>query len=254
MRGFLVAAVVFGAASAAQAADLPVLRGGFTDGYSRSPVSWQGVYVGAQGSWGSVNSGIPGGINGDMQSTFNNNRPPGVTYIWGATGTAHSLNAGYGAFAGYNSQWEDVVIGIEGNYIHDSFRATSWATGPALGGVPLTVLGTTYTAATMKLSDFGSLRLRGGYVMGCFLPYIFVGAGFGDQTVGRTPAASPPPIGPVWTTDSKDNLVYGYSAGAGIDVQLIGGLFGRAEYEYRRITANIESNINTVRLGLGYRF
>jgi opacity protein-like surface antigen len=33
-----------------------------------------------------------------------------------------------------------------------------------------------------------------------------------------------------------------------------GGLFARAEYEYRRVTSNIESNINTVRLGLGYRF
>ena len=35
----------------------------------------------------------------------------------------------------------------------------------------------------MKLSDFGSLRIRGGYVMGCFLPYAFAGSGFGNQTV-----------------------------------------------------------------------
>jgi len=35
---------------------------------------------------------------------------------------------------------------------------------------------------------------------------------------------------------------------------LVGGLFARAEYEYRRITSNIESNLNTVRVGLGYKF
>ena len=29
--------------------------------------------------------------------------------------------AGYGAFAGYNWQWEDVVLGLEANYLHGSF-------------------------------------------------------------------------------------------------------------------------------------
>ena len=28
----------------------------------------------------------------------------------------------------------------------------------------------------------------------------------------------------------------------------------RAEYEYRRLTSDIETNINTVRAGLGYKF
>jgi opacity protein-like surface antigen len=35
---------------------------------------------------------------------------------------------------------------------------------------------------------------------------------------------------------------------------LVGGLFARAEYEYQRVTSNIETNINTVRLGVGYKF
>ena len=91
-------------------------------------------------------------------------------------------------------------------------------------------------------------------MVGCMLPYVFVGAGFGDQTVDRTASASPAPLRSAWTTDSKDKLIYGYSAGAGMDVQLIGGLFGRAEYEYRHVTANIDTTINTVRLGLGYKF
>jgi outer membrane immunogenic protein len=35
---------------------------------------------------------------------------------------------------------------------------------------------------------------------------------------------------------------------------LTGGLFARLEYEYRRVTADIESNVNTARIGLGYKF
>jgi opacity protein-like surface antigen len=31
-------------------------------------------------------------------------------------------------------------------------------------------------------------------------------------------------------------------------------LFARAEYEYRRITSDIETNIHSARVGLGYKF
>ena len=35
---------------------------------------------------------------------------------------------------------------------------------------------------------------------------------------------------------------------------LVGGLFMRAEWEYQRVTSNVESDINTIRLGIGYKF
>ena len=62
------------------------------------------------------------------------------------------------------------------------------------------------------------------------------------------------PLLPGTSAASKTKLVYGYSAGVGMDVMLVGGLFMRAEYEYRRVTSDIETNINTVRAGLGYKF
>jgi len=49
MRGLLLAAAMLGTVSAAHAADmpdLPVLRGGFTDGLSTARVNWEGYYVG----------------------------------------------------------------------------------------------------------------------------------------------------------------------------------------------------------------
>src|SRR5258708_36820194 len=54
MRGFVLAAVMFGAASGAQAADmpdLPILRGALTDGLTT--VNWQGYYIGGQWGYGS---------------------------------------------------------------------------------------------------------------------------------------------------------------------------------------------------------
>ena len=56
-------------------------------------------------------------------------------------------------------------------------------------------------------------------------------------------------------TDAVHNhLIYGYTAGLGVDVNLVGGLFMRAEWEYLRFTSQIDTNINTVRAGLGYKF
>ena len=59
MRRFVLAAMMFGAASGAHAADMPdfpALRGGFTDGLNTARVNWQGFYVGGQASYGSITS------------------------------------------------------------------------------------------------------------------------------------------------------------------------------------------------------
>jgi opacity protein-like surface antigen len=56
-------------------------------------------------------------------------------------------------------------------------------------------------------------------------------------------------------SDAQHNhLIYGYTAGLGIDINIVGGLFARAEYEYVRFTTSVDTNINTVRAGLGYKF
>ena len=256
MRRFLLVAVMCGAASVAQAADmpdLPFLRGSFTDGLSSARVNWQGFYVGGQASYGSTTSKLSPTANSDLLATFS--EPPGVDYARPLLPTPHSNTAGFGGYFGYNSQWEDVVLGVEANYIHDGIRSVSDVTAPRYNGDG-SINSLIHSNAVVKLSDFGSLRIRGGYVMGCFLPYAFAGTGFGSQTVDRTVSAYPDPLTPPLPTTaaSKTKLVYGYSAGVGIDVMLVGGLFMRAEYEYRRVTSDIETNINTVRAGLGYKF
>ena len=72
MRRILLAAIMFGAASGAQAADLPFLRGSFTDGLTTRPADWQGYYVGGQVGYGTSNMNFSSSTEHDrrdMQST-----------------------------------------------------------------------------------------------------------------------------------------------------------------------------------------
>ena len=70
----------------------------------------------------------------------------------------------------------------------------------------LSIQSLTHSNAVVKLSDFGSLRIRGGYVMGCFLPYVFAGTGLGSQTVDRTVSClvSDTPLLPATTRRQQD--------------------------------------------------
>jgi outer membrane immunogenic protein len=78
--------------------------------------------------------------------------------------------------------------------------------------------------------------------------------GLGSETIERNVSATPAPRGTPMSSSTQTNLVYGYSGGTGVDVMLAGGFFLRAEYEYQRVTSAIETNINSGRLGLGYKF
>jgi opacity protein-like surface antigen len=113
----------------------------------------------------------------------------------------------------------------------------------------------------------GTLRVRGGYEVGSFLPYMFGGVALGQANIIRTArvfgtqvnlAAAPGfqnvPFDFSATDAKNSHLIYGYSAGLGVDVMLVAGLFMRAEWEYVRFSSSIDTQINTVRAGLGYKF
>ena len=62
------------------------------------------------------------------------------------------------------------------------------------------------------------------------------------------------PISASLTDDANSHFIYGYSGGLGIDMMLIANLFLRAEWEYMRFTAPVDTTVNTVRAGIGYKF
>ncbi len=269
MRRFLLAAVMVGAAAGAQAADLPdFLRGSI----GSAPPMWQGFYVGGQAGYGSSDENFNGSTTSMTQALLAN------TLIESAMGVAEwnlglgkvsAQSSGYGGFTGYNSQWNDVVLGLEMSYLHGNFGGQTSAT-EARSSVSALADGnfhdvTATSAASISISDMATFRGRAAYSFGCFLPYLFGGFALGNADISRSinvqDVVSPTQFGrgtalaPLNTTDLMSNhLIYGYTAGAGIDINLTGGLFMRAEWEYVRFTDQVDTSINTVRAGLGYKF
>jgi outer membrane immunogenic protein len=275
MRRFLLAAVMFGAASAAQAADmpdLPFLRGSFTDGLTTAKVNWQGYYIGAQGGYGSSDENFNGSTSTMTAAALANTLVESEMQVsqWNlGLGKESARTSGFGGFAGYNSQWDDVVVGLEASYLHGAFGGSASASEERVSPAALSdgnfhdVLATSRSA--IQITDMATLRGRVGYAYGSFLPYLFGGFALGNANISRSVVAqdsvSATALGnytalqPLSSDDAQHNhLIYGYSAGLGVDVNLIGGLFLRAEWEYIRFTAAVDTNINTVRAGLGYKF
>jgi outer membrane immunogenic protein len=274
MRRFLLAAVMIGTASCAQAADmpdLPILRGSYVDGLTTSRVNWQGFYVGGQGGYGSSDEKFAGS-NASMLATLLDHNVIQQMQVsqWnlGLAGQSARSSA-YGAFAGYNWQWDDVVVGLEASYVHGSFGGASRATKELVSGLALS---DTFfhevavdSSASISISDMATFRARAAYAWGCFLPYMFGGFALGKADIARSvtihdavSATINGPFTPLATLNATDavhnHLIYGYTAGLGFDVNLVGGLFMRAEWEYVRFTSQVDTNINTVRAGLGYKF
>jgi outer membrane immunogenic protein len=268
MRRFLLSVVMCAAVSAAQAADLsdlPVLRGGYTDGLS-SRVNWQGVYVGGQGGFGTSTMNFGGATQGVASRLLFDTaiENAGGVAEWPVGGKVSVHGNGIGGFIGYNSQWDDVVLSVELSYLHgkfggsqtDSMTRVFFDSSGALDTV------TNQSFASVSISDMGTLRARAGYTWGVFLPYAFGGVALGQADIVRTARLfGTQTLGglnfpfDISATDAQNShLIYGYSAGLGVDVMLISCLFLRAEWEYVRFTSSIDTTVNTVKVGLGYRF
>jgi len=273
MRRFLLAAVMCVAAMsgsrAADLPDLPFLRGPV--GISPGRVNWQGFYAGGQGAFGTSDMNFTGATQSIAQKLLFDTAIEnfGGTAEWPVLGKTSVHGNGWGAFAGYNSQWSDVVVGVEFNYLHGSFGGSQTDSMSrffdAGGGYTDSV---TYQAtASMKISDIATGRLRAGYAAGSFLPYMFAGVALGQADIVRTARIFGDQVNPnaapgfqdvpfdLSATDAKNShFIYGYAAGLGVDMMLMSCLFLRAEWQYARFAAPIDTAVNTVHVGLGYKF
>ncbi len=274
MRLILLAAMMCGVAAGAQAADLsdlPILRGAMTDGLSTTRTNWQGFYVGGQAGYGTSEMNFKGATRTIAAHLLDQTaiEAGGGVSSWPVGGKTAVHGNGWGGFVGYNSQWTDVVVGVELNYMHGKFGGSQtdslsrFFTDPT--GYTDSV---TYDAiGKVSLTDIGTLRARAGYSIGSFLPYAFAGIALGQGDIIRTAhiygtqVNAAAPVGfqnvpfDVSATDAQNSrMMYGYSFGVGTDIMLMSCLFLRAEWEYVRFTSTIETTVNTGRIGLGYKF
>jgi outer membrane immunogenic protein len=270
MRRFVLAAMIFGAVSGAHAADMPdFLRGSFSDAPAPR-IIWQGPYIGGQASYGTSDMSFTGSTRTVAAALLANTsiEAGGQVSDWPVGGGKVSSHGnGYGGFAGYNWQWEDAVLGVEVNYIHGKFGGSATGIMGRSFVDPLNFLDdiTYKSTSSIAISDMGTLRVRGGYAVGSFLPYLFGGIALGQADITKTAQITGTQVNqsaPFQTinvnlsaTDGLySHLIYGYSTGVGVDVMLCAGLFMRAEWEYVRFTSSVDTSVNTVRAGLGYKF
>jgi outer membrane immunogenic protein len=275
MRRVLLAAVMFGAVSGAQAADLsdlPILRGSLPGGLSSATRNWDGWYAGGQVGYSSAEIDFSRSIVSLTNFIFRNSVLQQPTSQWSLLHKNHAQATGFGAFAGRNYQWDDLVFGVEANYNYVNSLASSSASSIALGIVnppgSQPPPGHTYTyntslngSAALQIKDVLTFRGRAGWATGNFLPYVFGGLAVGrmdvarqvttnvvlrdDQVVTQTDqfgnsfTFSLPPvftnIPALSQTNSEErtnSFVVGWTGGLGMEYMLWGNVFMRGEWEY----------------------
>ncbi len=260
--------------------EMPVLRGS-TPFVPAAPTytRWSGFYVGGQVGGNSTHMDFAGATESLIAyllrtTALENEQHPSQ---WGVLGSADVTGTSYGGFIGYNSQWDDLIIGIDLHYNHGGFFANA-PTNPIARAV--SAGGNNYLVnitgnASMRITDFGAARLRAGWIFHNFLPYATFGFALGRADVTRSVTVSgaenPPagyptvPCDPLAgctefsfsTSDAKTGrFIYGWAAGGGMDILVMPNVFVRAEYEYLNFAqlSGIKAQINSARIGAGLRF
>jgi len=262
--------LAFAARASADWLDTTGLRGTLSpQGYSR----WDGLNAGATFGLSNMNTDFGSSAGSLIAYSLRNTTVEAELAPSSWTTLPNSTTNGrqYGAFIGYNMQWDQLVIGFQGAYN----RVSSSETGAADHINRIATTSDTYAntiditaQSSSQLIDYATFGARLGYAMGQFLPYAVIAGAAGrfnysiseTTTVSGTSAtATPATYGP--NTDSQSSsknnaVVGGFMVGLGMDVAVLPNVFLRAEWEFVAFApvSGIRTDINTGRVGLGIKF
>ena len=104
------------------AANYDILRGSETVGPATF-TRWSGFYAGGQIGLSNANADFSDTTQSLVAyalraTTLENQQAPSQ---WPVLGNANQSAIGYGAFVGYNTQWQDLILGMEANFNRASF-------------------------------------------------------------------------------------------------------------------------------------
>src|ERR1700744_3286944 len=186
MRSLFVAAVMFGAMTGAQAADMPDFLRGTLPASNTPTRNWDGWYVGGQVGESWSNTDYSRTAVTQTNDLFRDTTLAGPASELNVLGKVNEQSTAFGAFVGRNWQFDDVVVGVEANYNYMSSLVSS--TGGSIGPIqvpePGLVLpagetgvdGVTLTGrSALQVHDQVTFRGRAGWATGDFLPYLFGG-------------------------------------------------------------------------------
>jgi opacity protein-like surface antigen len=183
-----------------------------------------------------------------------------------------SKGISYGGFTGYNYQIDDVVLGFELNFNRATLNGTM--SDRQSHNYIVNANNSTYvatfnviTSASATAAEYGTVRARGGWAYGCFLPYVFAGFSLGQVNTATsvninytsTLISGPGPlIGGNWTQSNVNHgkWLAGFDAGLGIDYAVTQNIFVRGEAEYLQLADqnDIRTSVVSVRAGAGLKF
>jgi opacity protein-like surface antigen len=269
--------VATGPALAADMAE-PVLRGSFAT-QEAAAIDWTGFYFG--GSFGYTDVNFTS--RNSVQDLFGSLLPNlAIESIYGISRNEviPSISRGrqgttFGAFAGYNMQWDDVVLGIEAEY-HRVDLTSRVSGGPLVrqysyvntAGTPRVATVEQRASVRATIDDYVTLRARAGVAFGSFMPYVTAGLALGrgsyereasvriaevNGTVAPSLAGVPAQVA---VDRKKDDFEGGLTVGAGFDYAISPNLFLRADYQYLYFgtLARSEVTLHHARVGVGVKF
>ena len=268
MRRWLLCGVaIVGTALQAHAADLGegFLRGSSTVISAPGGTRWDGFYFGGQVGASTPSIDFAGNTTA-MAAVLDGS--PVTSRSASPLGSLSTTATNFGAFMGYNAQWDGAVISVEAtyNWIDKALVATNVVTGsfaPTIDALTYRALGT----ESARMIDYGTLRVRGGWAAGMFMPYATFGLAVARMDINRTAVVTPSatansPVGvfvpPPFTMNQNitNQFGYGYAAGVGVDFCLMANLFLRAEYEYVGFPdfQGLNAHMHNARIGAALKF
>jgi outer membrane immunogenic protein len=289
MRWVICALVVLALTPTAFAQDADdILRGTDTVGPATF-TKWSGFYFGAQMGFAGGSANFANATQAPIAFALRDTEleESFAPSSWPILGQATASKATYGGYAGYNTQWEDLVIGGELDYstANISFVSPSAPIGREVSTVDSnTTIVTGYdvlasAAGTLHLIDYGSMRARAGWIVGSnFLPYGFAGMALGranytvsslvewqqDSALPPAEPSLPCTVGVGGCADfavssssaGTTTLLYGYTVGAGVDIALSPNMFLRGEFEYVHFFPldGVVATVTSGRVGAGFKF
>ena len=251
---------------------------------------WSGFYFGGVLSY---NSGSADFINATAplvhyslrSTTLEQQVQPSAIVV---LGRGADNTVGGGAFLGYNTQWQDLILGVEATYSYTNLSTTAPASAVARIFPTLNNEVALSASGRLSLSSYGEARFRAGYIVGDLLPYGFIGAAVGGANYSVTTLADvaqftpnagstlPPNYTcfgtgggvtvnaaglcqdfPFFNSAGQNNaLLWGFSVGAGLDWALTQHFFVRGEFEFVQFVpiSNINLSLVSGRIGAGYKF
>ena len=193
-----------------------------TDSYD-----WTGFYVGVEGGYGAGRT---------VSKSLDN------------SGTANpDMRGGFGGpFAGFNYQFDNrIVAGIETEGNFGNIGGDTDCPNPAF-------------SCFGRIAWLGSTRVRAGYALESFLPYVTFGVAYGGSTLGQIPKGTHTEL-----SDSRINV--GWTPGAGLEYAVTRYVVARVAYVYYRLNSRevtdsfgerlrYRPEVHTVQFGVSLKF